>query len=914
MTYDGTLFGQWVRERRKARDMTQKELAGQIGCSEATLRKFEAGTRRPSRQIVERLTHFFGLSSDDQQRVMAWARLGVGAGGRGESELLLDIGAGVVAIETQRLPAPSNLPTPLTSLIGRERELADATSYLLREGVRLLTLTGPPGVGKTRLAIATAGYGRAHYADGVYFVPLVSVRDPALVPAQVAQTLGLPPSSQEQPLADIKATLRERRTLLVLDNFEQVVQAAPAVVELLEACPHLCVLVTSREALRVRGEQQMAVRPLPLPGATQATSLPELAAFPSIALFAERARGVNPDFNLTESNAAAVADLCTRLDGLPLAIELAAAQARVLSPQDMLARLGSSLTLLSDADRDFPPQHRTLLGAIGWSYEFLPPREQILFAYLSVFIGGFSLESAEAIAGHILAEAPVAKEAEETRVQARDLPTGGRTSEVLAALKSLLDKSLIQGVESPGGELRFTILDTIREYAAERLDRLGNTYDARTQHAHYYLTLVEKAEPELIGQEQVAWLERLEQEHQNLRAALQWTLVGEGGKRKGDVETGARIAGALVRFWDIHGHWSEGRRWLEEAVQALNSMLQLPSEVMAKVLLGAGRLASFQDDRDKAQAYFTESLTLYRRLDNLGGMTEALNGLALLAAMRGDRIAARDLLEESLGVSRSTGDLRSAAKTLANLGQLTIEMGDFRQAEVLQTESLGIFRGLGDKWGMAVALENMGQLAAEQGDYERSNRLLQESLLLTEELGDKARLSWVLGDLGIVGLASGDYENAIETTVRALELYREMGDKNGQGLANYILGVANLYRGALEDAALYFTQGLLICRQIGEPAGCAPAIDGLAAVALRQGDRAGAARLLGVSFGLRENGGYRVEMVERPLHEHTANEAQNTLGSKAFRRAWAEGRAIPVTQAITYALGRLWFTSEPESR
>jgi predicted ATPase/DNA-binding XRE family transcriptional regulator len=868
VAYDGTQFGLWLREKRKSHDMTQRELAGEIGCSEFTLRKFEAGTRRPSKQIVERLADFFRLAEDEQQRVTAWARFGDGvAGGRN-------------TIEQSGEEAPrvtNNLPTRLTRLIGRERELSEAVAYLRDRG-RLLTLTGPPGVGKTRLAVQVASNlltseGQSGFDDGVYFVELALVRDAQMLFAAIAQALGYRPPGSQDALADLAGALGGKRMLLVLDNFEQVAQAGPEVVRLLELCPQLKVLVTSREALSVHGEQQLVVPLLPLPDLTISPSSERLLDYASIALFLERATAVKPDFKLTEGNAPEVGAICTRLDGLPLAIELAAAHIKMLPPSAMLARLEGrdlSLALLTGGARNLPTRHQTLRAAIDWSYELLGPPEQTLFARLSVFAGGCDLETLEAVAG-----------------------PGLEPATVFGLLKSLLDKSLVQQREGASEEPRFYMLETIREHATERLEALGEAEEFRSRHAKYYLDMAEEAEPELGGQDPKTWLDELEQELANIRAALEWAL------RESEYELAARIAGALRRFWEVRGYWSEGRRWLEAALERGEA---LPTAIRARVALGAGRLAYFQDEVVQSQSLLEESLRLYRDTDDKRGTAEVLSGLAYLAARQGQRPLATELLEESLGLSRDLGDTRSAARTLTNLGRLAMEGGDFGRAAALQAEALTLFRQLRDKSGMAVSLENLGQLAAEQADYASATALLEESLALNRELGDKGHVAWVLGDLGITTLAAGDYERSLATYEEASRLFLDLGDKSGWATALFMRGVAFAYRGDHETAAGSFRESVQVYREIGDEAGCALGIDGLAFVAASANGPALAARLAGMAERLRGEMGYRVQLIERPMHERTIALVSARLDEGTLEQMLVEGRSMDAEQAIAYAL------------
>jgi predicted ATPase/Tfp pilus assembly protein PilF len=713
---------------------------------------------------------------------------------------------------------PSDLPVPPTPLVGRQAEVDAIRASLESEDVRLLTITGPGGTGKTRLALEVGRLAAASFHDGAFFVPLETIGDPGLVAGAIAEVLGVKEEGAQtdggsSPIASrLRERLADARLLLILDNFEHVLPAATLVADLLSSANTLTVLVTSQAALRLQGEHEFPVPPLRLPPA-DLVDVEQLRTYPTVALFVQRARAVRPDFELNDRNAGAVAEICRRLDGLPLAIELAAPRAKALTPQVMLERLDDRLSLLTGGARDLPSRHQTLRGTIAWSYDLLDEAEQALFSQLSVFEGGWSLPGAEAVSA---------------------------SDEVLLPLESLVDKSLVRQREGPAGEPRFDLLQTIQEYARFKLIEQGELDESRRRHAEYYVALAEEAEPELIGPRQQDWLERLDEESGNLRAALGWSID------RGDLEVGLRIAGALTRFWSIRGHMSEGRAWL---AQALAQSESLPARVRARALFAAAYAALGQGDYGEALAQFGEVLEL----------------------------------------AEADGDQREAAMCLAQLGWLRSVRGELEQATTASEQSLALATALGDDRVRAVALSNLADVAARRGDPERASELFEQVLDLRRSLGDRRNIANALVNLGRTELLRGDSNRAAALLDEGLALASEVDDTWGVSLAKITLGNVALRKGDEARASEVMREALVLARERGDKTVGAECLTALGALAVRQGDPSLAARLWGASERLREQTGAVPSPVGLDLYERFLASLADVLGSEAFEAERARG-------------------------
>jgi predicted ATPase len=645
----------------------------------------------------------------------------------------------------------SNLPAPGSAFVGRDQELAAAKALLLRDDVRLVTATGPGGIGKSRLALEVAREVSEAFPGGAYFVPLAAVKVSSLLAVAIVRALRLKEVANQTPietLRDYLQTSLAAPTLLLIDNFEHMVEAAPALAELLALTPNLKMLVTSRAALRVYNEHEFPVPPLALPDPSSAISIEKLAQYSGISLFVQRAAAVKPDFALTKENAPIVAEICARLDGLPLAIELAAARIKLLSPSAMRSRLASSLQLLTGGARDLPARQQTLRQAIDWSYDLLTEEEQRLFRRLSVFVGSCNLEAVESVCD--------AKQ---------DLGL-----DVLDGMTSLVDKSLARQIEQPDGEPGFTMLETIREYARGKMAESGEEPLVRRSHAAYCLVLAEDAAAD-SGGNQSGLQERLDIESQNFRAALDWLI------ETGNAEWGLRLGVALFPFWERRERLTEARDWYGKLLK-MPGVAAHPSLRM-RALHSAGVLAGEQRDHSEGLALLTDSLEVARQMQDAPSVAVALNGLAMVSREQGDLPAARALCEEAVMHWRQLQDAPAVARGLSNLAGIANLQQDHQGARTLYQESLALFRELGDRTGAAWALNHQGDLARDQGDSAAAATLYQQSLADFRELGDRWGIAGSLADLGNLAREQRDYSAAASLYRESLSLFRELEHKRG---------------------------------------------------------------------------------------------------------------------------------------
>lgn len=716
---------------------------------------------------------------------------------------------------------PNNLPMQLSTFVGRRRELAQVIA-LVEKGTRLLTLTGAGGSGKTRLALQVAADLADDYAEGAWLVELAPLADPDLVPQAVATALGLRESMRPRPrqgapragegsswaiwLERLAGYLQGRQVLLVLDNCEHLVEACARLVEaLLRGCPGLQVLATSREALEVAGEVVWQVPPLSMPEPGEASPA-ELLGFESVRLFVDRARAAQPGFALGPENAEAVAQICRRLDGIPLALELAAARLKTMSPAQVAARLDDRFRLLTGGSRTALARQQTLLAMMNWSYDLLDEDERAMLRRISVFGGGFTLEAVEAIAA------------------------GTGEPDPLALLDRLAAKSLLHMEE--GDPPRYRLLETVRQYACGKLLESGEAAELRRRHGAWFLTLAEEAAAGIERREPEAGLDRLAAEHDNLRSALAWSLAGE------EPETGLRLAGALWRFWFLRGFLSEGRVWIERALERTPE--RVPTGVLAQALLGAGALAWRQRDYARADEHLSRCLALYRQSGDPLGEARALHFLGRTAHFRGEHAWAMALYEESLALATALGDRREQAAALDVMGLLAWQQGDFARATALLEECLAASRALGDRHSMADALNILGRVMLDRGDFERAVDLFEESLEVYRALGDQVGLAYAWQKLGAAAYQQGDEARAMELLEASLARCRALGERRGEAYAADSLARIYHGRGDLARAASLYDEALGLARAIGDKRGVADALAGLGRLAADEGAPAAA--------------------------------------------------------------------------
>jgi predicted ATPase/DNA-binding XRE family transcriptional regulator len=880
-----TSFGSWLRYRRRVCDLTQDVLARRVGCALITIQKIEADERRPSKEMAARLADVLDVPTDERALFLKVAR----------GELAMDrLERGVLV---HRLPVDQPLhPAAMTPILGREQELGRLADLLELRDCRLLTLVGTGGVGKTRLALQAAADLAGSFADGVAFVALEAIVDPSLVPAAIARVLGVAERGAQPLLDTLAARLREREMLLVLDNFEQVLPAATVVSTLLRTVPKLTVLVTSRTPLHLYAEHVFEVSPLETPDLHQLPDPATLMKIPAVALFVGRTQALKSEFVATPTNLPTIAAICARLNGLPLAIELAAARCKLLTPVALLDRLDEQLRILAASVRDIPERQHTMRATIEWSYSLLTPAQQRLFARLAVFAGGWTLEAAEAISAE------------------DDLGV-----DVLDGLQALVDHSVVQVVRVPltdraaTGDYveRFRWLETIREFAHERLEATGGREALRQRHARYFLHVVEVAEHMQSGPAQREALELFECELENLRAAFSWAL------ESGDSELCLRLATAPACFWGLRTPMQEGYQWLAAALahddaqyQATGS--QAPPAVRAGAMLAQVEPAIYLGHHSDVPALLEQALRLYTAVDDKPGMAAILTWQATMDWNIGGRSRVRKRLDQALELARAGNDPGTLGHVLRQIGFIALFHREYGTARTALNEALTIFRAQGNTWGVAEALQNLAGVARDLGDFARANELYQEALVLASDGGETIRRAWILHGWGEAALLEGDYAAARTREQESLMLFRQAGNTYGIAHALHNLGYAEQHLGDTIRTLACFSECLTLFRALEEAWGIPASLSGLGGVAVMYAQqRAGearleqaqrAARLLGAADGLNEASG----MGQWPSHqaelEYNLAAARALLAPEVFEATWAEGRGMTLEQAVAYAL------------
>jgi len=860
---DEITFGEWLRRRRKALDLTQARLADRVGCSAAAIRKIEAEERRPSVQIAERLAEIFNIPPGEWTSFLKFTR--------GSWQPVPAAPGEDAPWRASPLSPRTNLPATTTSVIGREEDIARVRSQLLNPGVRLVTLFGPPGIGKTRLCLEVVRPVQPDFADGVFFVALASLEEPSLVALAILQTLryveakGLPARQQ------LVEGIGDKRILLVLDNCEHLMdEVASLSAELLVACPGLKILASSRESLRIPGEWLYPVPALGFPQEAAAVGIQSTARYPALTLFAERARLVQPDFKLDPGNVLAVASICMQLDGLPLAIELFAARMRAMSPQVLLERLTDQFILSADGMRGLSGRQKTLGNAIDWSYHTLPPDEQELFAELAVFSGGFTLQAVEAV-----------------------FPGAARGRTVAERITALSDKSLLQRSLDPYGEVRFHMLGTVRKFALDCLRRMDREAQARQAHLAYFVELAEKADREMHGPEQAAWIERVEAEQDNLRVALEECVGAE------NTEAGLRLLGALGWPWEVRSHYCEMHDWFAK-IRALPGVSQYPA-AYGVLLNHVGRFLWTQADWGGAREILELSRAAWVSLGNQGeqGLAEALNWLGIVAhyGVQDDHTA-EALLKQSLELYRKWDNPRQAL-SIFHLGILESERNHDRLALDYFEQSLAAFHQMGDLFFIARVSNYLGREYLKRADFEKAQHFYEQHLSIDRKLQFWDGIATALNDLGGYYRHLGEWARAEQVYENSLAICREHGLIIRQPL--YFLGWLALQQEDYPLAAQRFMDYFGPIRTTYNRDSAGFLLMGLAAVAGGRGQAERAARLWGKAESILGPPRDALEVFDWAEIERHVRKSREQIGEERFTALVAEGAGMRVEQALAYA-------------
>lgn len=808
-----------------------------------------------------------------------------------------------------RMPEPIwKVPTIFTPLIGREQEAAAVATLLKSPEIRLVTLLGTGEIGKTRLSLQIAGEMREYFIDGVCFVHLASISDPRLIVPAIAQGLGIQDTSALPVFEQVKAFLQKKHILLMLDNFEQVALAASMLEELLAACPHLTILVTSRVVLHVQAEHEFPVSPLALPDLSQPIERDTLAQVASVALFLQRARSILPTFQLTDTNARAIAEICVRLDGLPLAIELAAARIKILPPQALLLRLAHLFEVLTGGTRTQPPRQQTLRNTLKWSYDLLSASEQRLFRRIAVFVGGWTLEAVEAVCYY---------DVEKGQISALD------------EVASLLDKSLLILLESKSREARLQMLMTVREYGLERLRASGEAEETRQAHALYFIALAEVAERQQFGGEQALWLERLERADSNLRAALRWL------SEQHQTELSLRLGGSLYWFWTVRGRINEGHLWLEKALAESEGAAapvysrddprgrpippneriptqEVSSPVLAKALRNAGGFAYNLRKYDLAEERCQKSLALYRQLGDTQGCAFALYWLGLLACWTSHNYPlARALAEEALALQTALNNKSGMADALLMSAYIALNQGNYPQARHFIEQGLACFKEAHDSWGMASALQYLGRVLLEQGEYTLAHAKIEESGTISTGLNYKDGIAYALGLKGHIALRQGNVATARSLIEESLAQHREVGQQSGMAESLFLLAKVSQVERNYGAARTLYEKCLALLEKLREQDMQISSLEGLGIVVMAQGQPAPAVLLWSTAAQMRAALGILMPPLDRIDYELAEKAARAQLSAKKFASLWAQGYTMTPEQVL--AAQEQYITPTPPS-